>query len=78
MKNIPAEQQLFTWKAWCPMDTVALTFYRCTVVSPFGPYVVGDNLANIDIDYGTSTIECYNEEDESVFKGRILLSVTPE
>lgn len=78
MKNITAEQQLFTWKDWDQMDTATFTFYDCTVVSPFGPYVVGDNLANIDVDYETSTIECYNEEDESVFKGRILISVVPE
>ena len=78
MKNIPAEQLMFTWEDWVRTGTAAFTFYDCTVVSPFGPYVVGDNLANIDIDYETGRIECYNEEDESVFKGRILISVVPE
>lgn len=78
MKNIPAAQQLFTWKGWGHWGDGDFSFYECTVVSPFGPYVEGDNLANIDIDYETSTIECYNEEDESVFKGRILISVVPE
>lgn len=49
-------QQLFTWKRWDQLDLLGFTFTDCTILKAFGPFAIGDKLAQIIVDFDAGTI----------------------
>lgn len=76
--GINMERQLFTWIDWEEIDHMCLLFYNCTVVKPFGSFNVGDELAQVLIDFSTGSITVDADTSDPLkiaWQGKLTLSV---
>lgn len=71
------EQDIFSWDSFDEVDDQILQFYNCTFKKNFGPFVLGQNVTSITIEFSTGKIEVYldSEDADPIFTGLLKLEL---
>lgn len=64
---------LFDWKNWDMVTDDILTFHRCELKVPIGPFKAGEVVETILIDFEHGYIQLYNDPECTGIRGNDLI-----
>lgn len=62
------EKELFDWKDWDEMDTLAVYFYECVFKKPIGKFKEGDLVDGIFMEFNKGYMTINNGDEEVKYK----------
>ena len=70
----------FGWENYERVSSVSEEYVirECTVKEPFGGFKTGDKLERVYLNYSGSLIQVYDENSNTLFTGKLVLSIEPE
>lgn len=70
----------FSWENYEMVNSVSEEHIirECTVKEPFGGFKIGDTLERVYLNYSEHFIQIYDENNDTIFTGKLVLSIEPE
>lgn len=70
------EEALFDYEDIDVLGDASFQYYGCTMKIDIGPVKAGDEVSVIELNYDTSELKVYNEDDEVIVSAKISLAIS--
>lgn len=67
------ESRYFSWGGWDQIDTMEISYYKCVVHTPFGPYKRGDKIRYLSLSYEKAKWVEYDDDGSVIREGKMML-----
>lgn len=70
----------FSWENYEMVNSVSEEYIirECIVKEPFGGFKTGDKIKRVYLNYSERLIQVYDENNNTLFTGKLVLSIEPE